>query len=67
MRAITRAIQELWGLFVEDASFTLGIVACLAIAILVFPRVAGAYWRGPMLFLLLALILFENVRRSARP
>ena len=67
MRVIARAIQELWGLFVEDASFTIGILACLAIAILIFPRVVAAHWRGPMLFLALALILFENVRRSARP
>jgi hypothetical protein len=66
MRVITRAIRELWGLFVEDASFTVGILVCLALAILVFPRVAAAYWRGPMLFVSLALILFENVRRSAR-
>jgi hypothetical protein len=67
MRVITKAMQELWGLFVEDASFTIGILACLAMAILVFPRVAAAHWRGPMLFLSLALILFENVIRSARP
>ncbi|MDQ6665115.1 MAG: hypothetical protein M3Z23_12055 [Acidobacteriota bacterium] len=68
MKAITTAIRELWGLFVEDASFTIGILACLALAIFVFPRlVAIAHWRGPLLFGALALMLIENVRRGARP
>lgn len=67
MKAIGTALRELWGLFVEDGSFTVGILACLALAIAVLPRVvASAYWRGPLLFATLALMLFENVRRSAR-
>ena len=67
MKAITAAIRELWGLFVEDASFTIGILVCIALAIFVFPRVvAGGHSRGPLLFGALALMLFENVRRSAR-
>ncbi len=66
MNAITTAIREVWGLFVEDASFTIGILICLALAIFVFPHlVPGAVWRGPLLFVILALVLFENVRRSA--
>lgn len=68
MNALITAIRELWGLFVEDASFTIGILACLGLAIFVFPRVvAGEHWRGPLLFCALALMLLENVRRSARP
>lgn len=67
MSAIVTAIRELWGLFVEDVSFTIGILVCVALAAFVFPRViADAAWRGPALFVLLALVLFENVHRSAR-
>jgi len=67
MKAVTTAIRELWGLFVEDGSFTIGILVCVALAIFVFPHVvAGEQWRGPLLFGALALMLFENVRRSAR-
>ncbi len=67
MSALTTAIREIWGLFVEDASLTIGILACLALAIFVLPRVIpGADWRGPLLFLVLAIVLVENVYRSAR-
>jgi hypothetical protein len=68
MNAVATALRELWGLFVEDASLTLGILACLVIAALAFPalRLRDA-WRGPVLFVLLVIVLLENVRRSARP
>ena len=63
---VTTALRELWGLFVEDGSFTIGIVACIAIAIVILPRVAiPPEWRGVALFMILALVLLENVRRSA--
>ena len=66
MSAAATALRELWGLFVEDASLTLGILGCLMIAAFVFPalRLRDA-WRGPLLFGLLAIVLWENVRRSA--
>ncbi|MDQ2890984.1 MAG: hypothetical protein M3R65_10620 [Gemmatimonadota bacterium] len=67
MNFIRTAIAEIWGLFVEDSTFTVGIVACVAVAIFILPRIAiAAEWRGPVLFLILALVLVENVRRSAR-
>ncbi|MGI8767359.1 MAG: hypothetical protein ACR2KM_12750 [Gemmatimonadaceae bacterium] len=67
MNAITTALREVWGLFVEDASFTVGILVCLALAIFVFPNVVSATdWRGPLFFLLLAVVLLENIYRSAR-
>ena len=67
MSAITSALRELWGLFVEDASFTVGILVVLAFAMFVVPRVgiAGS-WRGPLVFIALAIVLVENVFRSAR-
>ena len=66
MSTAAKALRELWGLFVEDASLTLGILGCLLIAAFAFPalRLRDA-WRGPLLFGLLAIVLWENVRRSA--
>ncbi len=66
MSAAATALRELWGLFVEDASLTLGILGCLLIAAFAFPvlRLRDA-WRGPVLFGLLAIVLWENVRRGA--
>ena len=58
--------MEVWGLFVEDVSFTVAIVACLVLAWLVMPAFAvSAPWRGVILFLLLAGALIENVWRTA--
>jgi len=68
VNAVAAALRELWGLFVEDASLTLGILVCLVIAAFAFPALGlRDAWRGPLLFVLLALVLLENVRRSARP
>jgi hypothetical protein len=63
--AAATALRELWGLFVEDVSLTLGILGCLLIAAFVFPalRLRDA-WRGPALFGLLAIVLWESVRRG---
>lgn len=67
MSTIVAAARELWGLFVEDASFTLGMLASLAIARFLFPAVrVPAVWKGVALFTMLALVLVENVLRSTR-
>jgi hypothetical protein len=64
--AVATALRELWGLFVEDPSLTLGILGCLLIAAFAFPALRlRDEWRGPLLFVLLAIVLWENVRRSA--
>ena len=66
MSVVATALRELWGLFVEDASLTLGILGCLLIAEVAFPALRlRDVWRGPVLFVLLAIVLWENVRRSA--
>jgi len=67
MRAFFAAARQVWGLFVEDASLTAGILVCVAVAIFLLPH-AGLrpQWRGPVLFLGLGLVLLENVRRSAQ-
>jgi len=65
--AVATALRELWGLFVEDASLTLGILVCVVIAARALPALGlREAWRGPVLFVLLAIVLSENVRRSAR-
>lgn len=66
MKAVLAGLRELWGLFVEDASFTIGILICIGFAAFGLPRVVGPQWRGPIFFLSLALVLLENCRRSAR-
>jgi hypothetical protein len=64
--AAAKALRELWGLFVEDASLTLGILGCLLMPAFAFPALRlRDVWRGPLLFGLLAIVLWENVRRSA--
>ena len=67
MNGMLAALRELWGLFVEDARFTLALVVVLAAALVVEPMLhlpTGS--RGPLLFLLLAIALVENVLHSAR-
>jgi hypothetical protein len=67
MKAIMTALEEVYGLFVEDGSLAALILIWIAIAIFVFPHVSGSsVWRGPTFFAGLALMLLENVRRSAR-
>lgn len=67
MNAFVTVVRELWGLFVEDASFTLGIIVSLIIAVFVFPHTTiASSWRGPLLFAMLAIVLVENVARAAR-
>ena len=67
MKTFLSALKEVWGLFVEDATFTLGIIVCLMVATFALPHIAmNASWRGPILFALLAAVLIENVARSAR-
>ena len=67
MNAIMGAFKELWGLFVEDASFSVAIAGCIAVAWLMHTMAIGApVWRGVIFFLLLAVALVENVWRTAR-
>ena len=67
MNGLAPAAAELWGLCVEDASFTLAIASCLLAAWLLFPALhVSGQWRAALLFLLLAAALIENVWRGAR-
>ena len=66
MNAFIGAVREVWGLFVEDASFSVAIVVCLVFAWLAMPAFnVSAQWRGAILFMLLGVALIENVWRTA--
>jgi hypothetical protein len=59
-------MKELWGLFDEDATLTIGTLACIALAAFVLPRLGvPTHWRAPALFIAVALMLLENVYRGA--
>jgi hypothetical protein len=67
MIALRIALAELWGLFVEDATLTMGTLACVALAAFVIPHLRiGAQWRAPIFFAAVVLMLLENVYRGAR-
>jgi len=67
MSAIRVALAELWGLFVEDATLTIGTLICIALAAFGLPRLgAPTQWRGPIFFLAVVLMLLENVYRGSR-
>lgn len=67
MSAFRVAVKELWGLFVEDATLTIGTLVCVALAAFVLPRVGiPTHWRAPALFIAVALMLLENVYRGSR-
>jgi hypothetical protein len=67
VKALRIALHELWGLFVEDASLTIGTLICVALAAFVVPRLGiAAQWRAPILFTAVVLMLLENVYRGSR-
>jgi hypothetical protein len=67
MNALRTALAELWGLFVEDATLTVGTLICIALAAFVLPRLgAPSNWRAPIFFAAVVLMLLENVYRGAR-
>lgn len=64
---LTAAVQEIYGLFVEDGSYAAAIAAWLFVAALAFPHFSAlGEWRAPLMFAGLVVILVENVLRTAR-
>ena len=67
MSWIMTILREIFGLFVDDGSFALLILAWLAIMLLVQPRLGlPSIWEGAILFAGPALILVESVARRAK-
>jgi hypothetical protein len=67
MKWLLAAARELIGLFVDDGSLALGVLAWVAVAVWVFPELPlDGGWLAVVLFAGLALILAENLLRAAR-
>ncbi len=67
MTWIRTVLREVFGLFVDDGSFAVAILAWLLLVWLVLPRLGvAAGWTGVILFAGLASILAESATRSAR-
>jgi len=67
MTRLISALRELLGLFVDDGSLAIAILAWIGIVALALPALGlPGLWRAIALFLGCALILAENVARSAR-
>lgn len=67
MNVIVTALKEVYGLFVEDGSYAVGILVWVLVAALVLPHVpALGLWRAPLLFAGLLVMLVENVLRTSR-
>ena len=51
MQWLRTIVHEVFGLFVDDGSFALAILAWLAAVWLLLPRIGvSPLWRGPILF-----------------
>ena len=67
MAWLREIFRELFGLFVDDGSFAIAILAWIGLLWLLLPRLnISAGWNGIILFAGLGLILIESVLRRAR-
>jgi hypothetical protein len=67
MQWIKTIAAEIYGLFVDDGSFAIAILAWLALYWLLVPSIGTLHGvMGPILFVGLAAILVESVTRRAR-
>ncbi len=66
MRALRAILREIAGLFVDDGSFALAVIAWVAGGALCIRLRVDPAFEAALLFLGLAAILVENVWRSAR-
>lgn len=63
---LTATTRRVFGLFVDDGSLALSILAWVLVAPVLLPRAVGGGWAPPILFLGCLAILLENVLRAAR-
>ena len=67
MSSIRSVLAELLGLFVDDGSYALAILAWLGLAWFALPRLPMVgQWAGAVLFAGLAGLLIESALRRAR-
>jgi hypothetical protein len=68
MAWIRTIVTEVFGLFVDDGSLAIAVLAWLLLTAFVLPRLGlGPGWIGVLLFGGLVLVLLENTLRRARP
>jgi hypothetical protein len=67
MTRLISMLREVFGLFVDDGSLAIAVLAWIGIVAFALPAFGlPATWRAVALFAGCALILAENVGRSAR-
>ena len=67
MNWLRTILREIFGLFVDDGTFALIILAWLTVMTVIFPHMGWLpHWRGLILFCGLALILVVSAVRYAR-
>ena len=66
MHTLTKILQELVSLFVDDGTLAATILIWVAFYGLLLQPLPMGSWQGPILFIGLAVILIENTRRGAR-
>jgi hypothetical protein len=67
MKVLVAMVRECVSLFVDDGSLAATMIVWIVLSGLLFGLLPVNSWKGPILFIGLALILIENVVRSAKP
>ena len=66
MKTLRFILAELFGLFVDDGSLALAIIATIAALATALYLGLSPQWAGPLGFVALVLILAENLARTLR-
>jgi hypothetical protein len=66
MQQVRAILREIYGLFVDDGSFALALLAWMVIGGGALRLLHASQWGGPALFVGLAVVLVENALRTSR-
>lgn len=66
MRWLKSTVREIYGLFVEDGSFAVALLAWMIAAGIALRFLRAGHWGGPALFVGLVVVLAENTLRASR-
>ena len=66
MKIISLIFKELFGLFVDDGSLAIGILALVAALAVLMQTGLPPIFAGPLLFIGCVALLVENVARTVR-
>ncbi len=59
-------VREVFGLFVDDGSLAIALLAWIIGGVAVIRMLSLGHWSGPVFFAGIALVLAENVLRASR-